>query len=367
MAIVEMRKTESQKTLDLRTRLIACLLFICFEINHCNKQSAVAQIDTMSSLLEEQMSEQNIYTPSISAIDDELLESFRELEIQNLIQNCYGKNLTPRQLAISRQTIRTKMPLEFVSLRQARSVFHVLAMRQLHWQGTSKHEWPWYATPQTQGLMHMNDPPPNECTSTDEWCTERDRRFEEYTAWSNAFQPLLLRARASNDPQELRRANILRMTYLSTYLALMTRMLSPLESYYGQTARLAELVDVAKKLLEDSSDSGFSVDMNFLIPLTVVAYMFRHRALRQEAIRLLFSYPRREGLWDGVLIGKYSQWIAEIEEEELGDEEYVPHDLATVLTGVDHDSSKRTAKLVTYQKFRNPPGKMVRRETVVSW
>jgi hypothetical protein len=32
MAIVKTRKVMSQKTLDLRTRLIACFLFICFEI-----------------------------------------------------------------------------------------------------------------------------------------------------------------------------------------------------------------------------------------------------------------------------------------------------------------------------------------------
>jgi len=57
--------------------------------------------------------------------------------------------------------------------------------------------------------------------------------------------------------------------------------------------------------------------------------MFQHRAIRREAIRLLLSYPRREGLWDGMIIGKFSQWIAEIDEEELGDGEYIPHDLAS--------------------------------------
>jgi len=101
-------------------------------------------------------------------------------------------------------------------------------------------------------------------------------------------------------------------------------MLDPMESYYGQTNKLAELIELIKKLLEGYDDTGFSLEMTFLIPLTMVAYMFRHRGLRQEAIRLLLSYLRREGLWDGMVIGKYSQWIAEIDEEELGDEEYVP-------------------------------------------
>jgi hypothetical protein len=103
-AVIETRKTLTGKTLDLRTRLIASLLLICFEVFHCNKVSAVAQIGTMSSLLEGQVKSQDIYRQSTATIDDELLESFRELEIQDLIQNCYGKgygkDLTPRQLTI---------------------------------------------------------------------------------------------------------------------------------------------------------------------------------------------------------------------------------------------------------------------------
>jgi hypothetical protein len=68
-----------------------------------------------------------------------------------------------------------------------------------------------------------------------------------------------------------------------------------------------------------------------------------------------------------MVIGKYSQWIAELDEEELGDEEYVPHDLASVLVEVDPDKLNRTAKFVAYKKSRNSLGKLVRREKVVSW
>jgi hypothetical protein len=364
IAIKDARKTILENTLDLRTRLIACLLFTCFEIYHCNKGSAVAQIKAMSSLLEENFQQT---PPKIYDIDDELLESFRELEMQALIQNCYDEDLISTQQRLNcRQEIRAKIPLRFDTMHQARSVFQLLSMRQLHWQGTSRHGWPWYLRTQTMGSMA--DPPPNEWTSNEEWCRERDRRFEEYTAWSNAFQPLLLNARASNDTSELRRANILRMTYLWTYLSLMTPMLSPQKSYYGQTARLTELTNLVKSLLESGyNDHGFSIGVDFLAPLSVVSYLFRHRALRQEAIKLLLSYPRREGLRDGMLVGKYSQWVAEVEEEDLGDEEYVPHDLATWLVAADHDPIRRTVRLAAFKKSRDPLEKMVRREAVISW
>ncbi|KAN0121988.1 hypothetical protein V8E51_000314 [Hyaloscypha variabilis] len=372
MAIVEMKKAISQKSLDLRTRLIGCLVFVAFEVYHRNTPSAVAQIESMSLLIEEQIREQNIYTPTSTTIDNELLESFRDLEIQNLVNNSFGRALTERDLLDSRQSIKHKLPQEFVSLHQARAMFHVIAFRQLHWQNTCKHEWPWWATAETIGLFNVqNDPPSNDVTTTEEWCAERDRRFEEYTAWWNAFQPLLLKARILNEPHELRRAEIVRMTYLATYLALMTRMHSPWESWYGQTARLVELVALIKHLLAqtDESDSGFSVEMNFLVPLIVVAKMFRHRASRKEAIRLLFAYPRREGLWDGVLVAKSLQWIAEIEEEGMPDEEeYVSYFLATDLgRGTEIDPVKRVAKLVAFQRPRHAPMTIVRKETVVTW
>ena len=55
----------------------------------------------------------------------------------------------------------------------------------------------------------------------------------------------------------------------------MTRMLNPMKSYYGQTNRLAELIELIEKLLEGYDDTGFSVEMTLLLPLTMVAYMSR--------------------------------------------------------------------------------------------
>jgi hypothetical protein len=128
-------------------------------------------------------------------------------------------------------------------------------------------------------------------------------------------------------------------------------------------------MDLIKLLLATASsdDSGFSMEMNFVIPLSRICYRFRHRALRQEAIRLLLSYPRREGLFDGVLIGRYSQWLAEIEEGLRDDEEYVPHKFVNTTMEVDIDTANKTAKLTAFKNVRNDPSKMEKRETVIHW
>ncbi|KAF4635194.1 hypothetical protein G7Y89_g2903 [Cudoniella acicularis] len=294
-------------------------------------------------------------------------KAFQELETQSLTYDCSSTHLSQEQILTCRQITRKTLQPQFISMRQARTALYLLEVRQYHWSGTSGYEWPWYLASSPMGST--TDPPPNVYTSNEEWCTERETRFEEYAVWSNAFQPLLLQARRAKDPYELRRAAILRAMFLSAYLSLMVPMLSPLEAYYGQTTKLRELMDLIKSLLTTAAnkDSRFSMEMNFVIPLSRICYRFRHRAMRQEAIRLLLSYPRREGLFDGVLIGRYSQWLAEIEEEGLGDEEeYVPHELVnTTLVVVNIDTINKTAKLTASKKVRNDPSKPNKVEKVI--
>jgi hypothetical protein len=63
--------------------------------------------------------------------------------------------------------------------------------------------------------------------------------------------------------------------------------------------------------------ASFACDLGIIAPLFVVATKCRDRKLRREAIRLLMSSPRREGMWDSILTGRAAQWIMEIEEEGL--------------------------------------------------
>ena len=63
--------------------------------------------------------------------------------------------------------------------------------------------------------------------------------------------------------------------------------------------------------------ASFALDLGIVPPLFVVATKCRDRKLRRDAIRLLLSSPRREGMWDSILSGRVAQWIMEIEEEGL--------------------------------------------------
>ncbi|KKY36713.1 putative c6 zinc finger domain protein [Diaporthe ampelina] len=61
---------------------------------------------------------------------------------------------------------------------------------------------------------------------------------------------------------------------------------------------------------------SFSADLGIVPPLYVVATKCRSPVLRRQAIQLLRSSSRREGMWDSELTARIGTWIMNIEEEE---------------------------------------------------
>ncbi|KAB8296672.1 hypothetical protein EYC80_002096 [Monilinia laxa] len=66
---------------------------------------------------------------------------------------------------------------------------------------------------------------------------------------------------------------------------------------------------------------SFALDLGIIPPLFVVATKCRDRRLRREAISLLTSSHRREGMWDSRLCAGVGNWIMNVEEDGL--DEYV--------------------------------------------
>ncbi|KAK0615952.1 hypothetical protein B0T17DRAFT_609846 [Bombardia bombarda] len=62
--------------------------------------------------------------------------------------------------------------------------------------------------------------------------------------------------------------------------------------------------------------ASFSADLGIVPPLFVVATKCRNPLIRRQAIQLLRSSSRREGMWDSELTARIGMWIAEIEEQE---------------------------------------------------
>lgn len=66
--------------------------------------------------------------------------------------------------------------------------------------------------------------------------------------------------------------------------------------------------------------------------------------MRREALGLLRSFPRREGVWDSLLVAEIGQRIMEFEEEGL-EGEFIPESARVRLSKVEVDDLTRSARL----------------------
>ena len=233
-------------------------------------------------------------------IDKQLLENFTELEIQAAAHSGYKMNLQQQQRLLCRQDILESMPKVFSSLHQARTTLHLITIRQIHrtlaLDTTDGH----LACPLSVHILAAGRSL-SEAAREEQW-----RRFREYKAWDSASKPLFMQAMNLKDDRLIKHATVTRLTYLTSYLSIYAPTLEFREYYYNQTHLLAEIIALINKLHVNTSqatqrDRGFSLNMNLIIPLKFVACRYRHRALRQKAIKLLLACPRREGPmgWSG--------------------------------------------------------------------
>jgi hypothetical protein len=244
--------------------------------------------------------------------------------------------------------------------------------------------------------------------------------------WGAAFEPLL-QGRRNRGVSNTERAGIdvLKMIHLMTTILFMMGFSTSEMDFDNFTSQFREIVELAKEVVVDEELSlaaarcgdlnncrhrqrqmgamqnhfpglashapmgykpeesylhikaSFALDLGIVPPLFVVATKCRDRKLRREAIRLLMSSPRREGMWDSILCGKVAQWIMEVEEEGMRDfeiwdpvgaNEMVKDDRRVMVKEISFDLQRREATLRCGTRGAregdpDPRGK----ETFVSW
>jgi hypothetical protein len=86
--------------------------------------------------------------------------------------------------------------------------------------------------------------------------------------------------------------------------------------------QMKEIVRIGNRIISFSNNDtvgstrlpSFCLDIGFVIPLYTVASQTSCHSLRREAIALLRSVRRQEGLWNSMLVADAAQRIMEIEE-----------------------------------------------------
>jgi hypothetical protein len=302
-AIVGVRKTLSAKDCDIRTKLIACALFACFEAFHANYEVALTQIFAGIEMIEEHERKRRDPSPKsnappLEAIDHEIIQSFNILEIQACAWGDRRKSDLHYERMLNCAEAVENIPSEFVSIKQAGFILSKNMLRGIHLRFSACTDKPANgAVPPFIGL--------NPCVNADA-VLELNRVLASFRQWSAAFEPLYRRARSPHWQNLFQSATLLRMHCLSCVLWVASGSPSIDRYYRRYTKELLEFVSLSKILIEiAASDLGtFSLEGRFVLPLGVAGLNYRHRALRQECIGILTNMERREAIWDAPMLSK---------------------------------------------------------------
>lgn len=375
-AVTRLREAiQNKETRSHRTILISIVLFTCFQSFTGDHKSAIFQIQHGLSLLEERRQEVNqpLVRRRDDIVEDELVQIFTRLAIQAKSYDMAFHFPHPYVIRLTPQTTPTSpaspsspatsssisdsgppIPDIFTSSQEARASLDSLCERIMRFNEALSD---YYAGP--------NNILPSSIKSS-------GIGFRTQLAqWSAAFDPLLTsRRHVGVTNTERAGINVLKMISLMTTVLFLMGFSTSEMDFDNFTPQFKEIVDLAKELVVDEEltlaqarcgdqsscrhkeaearrfmamnpgqhfpgltshqpgayrepdtyshiKASFALDLGIIPPLFVVATKCRDRRLRRDAIRLLLSSPRREGMWDSILSGRVASWIMEIEEEDM--------------------------------------------------
>jgi hypothetical protein len=399
-----LRRDVAGGIVDLKTTLIACLLFYCFESYHGHHDSATDQVYSGTKQIREWASsfyrtDENgrirtrLGMENSPVVEEDILRAFQSLEIQVMTFADSRTREAHERYRHHGQASIDEMPSIFNNLEEARHMLELVIARSMHWLRSTMHLHNFStpaSSPSSSASSEADDSSP--CSlffDVDPPFEERLETQKEYERWDEAFKPLLNASRSRSAPHShFLLASTLRLHWLAGYMSIASNIShSGLVNNGRFTTELEESVDIARILLdqpEESRPGGFVFDMQIIVPLMSVGWIYRHRGLRNMGIQLLQRSPRKEGTWDGIVVGKIMDWLCGIEELALRGEansntneektsgkrkgDYVPEWAAARCIKISFDTMRREASVSCLQPVRDSPdSEEIRCEVVIPW
>ncbi|KAI0446682.1 hypothetical protein F4803DRAFT_559350 [Xylaria telfairii] len=338
-----------------RMSLMASVLLACFDSFVGDHKQAIWQIQSGLSLLETLRAERrqaSLPQPE-EPVEQDLIQMFTRLAIQAKSYDLafhfpqpYVIRLTPKTGAAASSptldggppvsTNQAQIPDVFASLHDGRLAWDTLCERIMRF------------TEQMSAYVKMS---PMNILPLE--LKQYGKVFDEQMeAWSRAFEPILTsRMAPAKSTQEKTAIAVLKMNQIMGRI-LFNMTFSDSESEFDQfLSFFREIVNLAMEVIGDEErraatkrcpnpefcqhqsvhpdifggeytarhiKPSFSADLGIVPPLFVVATKCRDSLTRQQAIQLLRTSSRREGMWDSELCAQIGSWIAMVEEEDDG-------------------------------------------------
>jgi hypothetical protein len=194
---------------------------------------------------------------------------------------------------------------------------------------------------------------------------EHGKKWHEFNLrvfqWKMAFDNMIQRRASGFNRSEYQASKILQVQELGLALVLGVpdstdemRWDEHTDTFAAINDLVAEVVlfETASFALNGQTVPNFSLDSEIVVPLFQVAQKCRCPRVRRQAIELLGSSPRQEGVWDGILVARVCQRMVEIEEAGLGQVlecRDVPFKARITDVGVDFDLEEQKA-VMTYKR-----------------
>lgn len=172
-------------------------------------------------------------------------------------------------------------------------------------------------------------------SGTESYFNHRDMGpyLELFFRWSKAFDAMTIMQDNSFTEGERCAVKVLQMRklILSTSLDIIGQrtgaddqmMWDKYGEIFEQVVALAESILVISPSQNTKTCTNrtpmFTLDADIVGPLYDLARRCREPLVRRKAIRLLYTYPRQEGMWDGVLAARVAEQVVAIEESGLGE------------------------------------------------
>lgn len=358
LALKVMYASTSQDQATQRTSLMATVLLACFDSFIGDHKQAIVQIQAGLRLLEKLRAERRrAFMPSPEeAVEQDLIQMFTRLAIQAKSYDMafhfpqpFVIRLTPPQNNDASppqsdggspvSTNQSPIPRKFSSLIEARLAWDALCEKMLRFTETM---FQYTNTTSPMGILP---------TSLRQYGLGFSN---EIKAWSDAFDDILnSRTAPGKSSQEKAAIAVLKMFQIMGHILLVMTFITSESGFDEYLPHFKAIVNLAIEVVGDEErraaakrcpdprfcqhmdredifggheytarhiKPSFSADLGVVPPLYVVATKCRDPLTRRQAIQLLRSSSRREGMWDSELTARIGLFIAEVEEGATMDE-----------------------------------------------
>ncbi|OTB07766.1 hypothetical protein M426DRAFT_52885 [Hypoxylon sp. CI-4A] len=377
LALSSMRKSTSPDQATQRMSLMATVLLACFDSFIGDHTQTIWQIQTGLQLLETLRAQRrNAFLPKPEEpVEKDLLQMFTRLAIQAKSYDMAFHFPQPFVIRLSpsgsehplspstdggspTSATQAQMPETFQSLIEARLAWDNLCEQMMRF---TENMFTYTTTSRPMGIL------PNALR-------QYGASFvEKLSAWSTAFEPILVsRATPAKSSQEKTAIAVLKMNQIMGGILFYMTFSDTELQFDNHLPSMMEIVNLAMEVVGDEErraiekrcprplfchhqsshpdifdgqytarhiKPSFSADLGIVPPLFVVATKCRDPVIRRQAIQLLRTSSRREGMWDSELAARIGLWIMEIEEDDDTSDDFIrPHSNSTDMNGLSMGS-----------------------------